>query len=608
MMLLIFIQVALVVISISCLIFCTWSCRRKYGYSKIPDEENVSDKLTRDRKFQRLALKEALCQFFLNMSRKYTFVEQLDDIGCRLGRSWFIVKEVKSEKKLLILTKKSSDCFLSLTPSTIQLLRDLFEPLSKHPYIYAINDIDVLAQKPFVFVVEPFNSKGTLKDLIYKRKPREVWVGKYRTQGKALSVVEIKTYGQQILKAMLFLHSKGIPTNGHVHCGNIFVKKGVCRISGYEQAILGFKSRLQPRLSKLLKKNKYAIDTLCFGHLLFEMSYGQELFDAKPGKLHFEYCSRSEEVGEILKFVFGNNDSSYPDLNEILAHRFFQGYTTLDPIDSDSIFFKPQVTRSILKPFKKYFKKMKRKSIKDRSEEGKEAVESPELMKKSHVTYDPEEEKISNPILLKRPVEIVVTSPEHSLSDEASLDLSKAVKYDVSSQELEYDPSMDTESRPSDAMKHDSSGDQRKRSLFGVEALMDSIKQAIQQRHDVLEQSEDEANSRRSSFSSTSSDTHTSPLTSESQNLSTSKNLPDKPSLSKKPFITKSDSLPQQKTLPSHPKTTPSMPKAPPVSSILHRNDGNQGNKSERQNLLKSIIEGRTLRRTVTNDRSAPRV
>lgn len=227
---------------------------------------------------------------------------------------------------------------------------------------------------------------------------------------------------------------------------------------------------------------------------------------------------------------------------------------------------------------------------------------------RSHVTYDPEEEKISNPILLKRPVEIVVTSPEHSLSDEASLDLSKAVKYDVSSQELEYDPSMDTETRPSDAMKHDSSGDQRKRSLFGVEALMDSIKQAIQQRHDVLEQSEDEANSRRSSFSSTSSDTHTSPLTSESQNLSTSKNLPDKPSLSKKPFITKSDSLPQQKTLPSHSKTTPYMPKAPPVSSILHRNDGNQGNKSERQNLLKSIIEGRTLRRTVTNDRSAPRV
>ena len=35
------------------------------------------------------------------------------------------------------------------------------------------------------------------------------------------------------------------------------------------------------------------------GHLLYEMSYGQELFDAKPGKLHFEYCSRSVEVGEV---------------------------------------------------------------------------------------------------------------------------------------------------------------------------------------------------------------------------------------------------------------------------------------------------------------------
>ena len=52
-------------------------------------------------------------------------------IGCRLGRSWFIVKESKSDKKLLVLTKKSSECRLSLTPTTIQLLNDLFEPLSK---------------------------------------------------------------------------------------------------------------------------------------------------------------------------------------------------------------------------------------------------------------------------------------------------------------------------------------------------------------------------------------------------------------------------------------------------------------------------------------------
>jgi hypothetical protein len=52
-------------------------------------------------------------------------------LGCRLGRSWFIVKETKSEKKLLVLTKKSSDCCLSLTPTTIQLLRDLFGPLSR---------------------------------------------------------------------------------------------------------------------------------------------------------------------------------------------------------------------------------------------------------------------------------------------------------------------------------------------------------------------------------------------------------------------------------------------------------------------------------------------
>ena len=34
-----------------------FSCRRKRGYTSIPDEENVSEKLTRDKEFQRLALK-----------------------------------------------------------------------------------------------------------------------------------------------------------------------------------------------------------------------------------------------------------------------------------------------------------------------------------------------------------------------------------------------------------------------------------------------------------------------------------------------------------------------------------------------------------------------
>ena len=39
------------------LIAISISCRRKHGYLSIPDEENVSEKLTRDKEFQRMALK-----------------------------------------------------------------------------------------------------------------------------------------------------------------------------------------------------------------------------------------------------------------------------------------------------------------------------------------------------------------------------------------------------------------------------------------------------------------------------------------------------------------------------------------------------------------------
>ena len=43
--------------TISYLFDVFFSCRRKRGYTSIPDEENVSEKLTRDKEFQRLALK-----------------------------------------------------------------------------------------------------------------------------------------------------------------------------------------------------------------------------------------------------------------------------------------------------------------------------------------------------------------------------------------------------------------------------------------------------------------------------------------------------------------------------------------------------------------------
>ena len=47
----------------------------------------------------------------------------------------------------------------------------------QHPYIYPVTDIGVLAQKPFVFVVEPFHKNGTLKDLIYKVHVWNIYIG-----------------------------------------------------------------------------------------------------------------------------------------------------------------------------------------------------------------------------------------------------------------------------------------------------------------------------------------------------------------------------------------------------------------------------------------------
>lgn len=83
----------------------------------------------------------------------------------------------------------------------------------QHPFIMPIeyvasNDSGALA-------VRNFYAKGSLKDLLYGTSPKNLFMQKYgnptgRGRGP-MSIKDIAIYGRQILEALQFLHSKGLP-------------------------------------------------------------------------------------------------------------------------------------------------------------------------------------------------------------------------------------------------------------------------------------------------------------------------------------------------------------------------------------------------------------
>ena len=207
------------------------------------------------------------------------------------------------------------------------------------------------------------------------------------------------------------------------------------------------------------------------------------------------------------------------------------------------------------------------------------------------VSYEAETETISNPILRKQ----ALSSSNDVPSTPTYVPSSPPQTPPVYSAAPEIQPEKQLEA----------SRDEPARPLFGVDALMDSIKQAIQKRHDALENSDaSEASSRRSSFSSTSAPNSPAPpnVPEKSQLSPTKPSVPSKPPPPAKPPVPrKSEGRDTHKVPPPAPKAPP----APPSKSSI----GFQPKKgSARSELLKSIVQGSTLRKSVTNDRSAPRV
>lgn len=214
----------------------------------------------------------------------------------------------------------------------------------QHPYIEPVKY--ATCNENGVLVVRKFYKHGTLKDQICVAPcPKKPYLAKYGNpkERKALPLEDIAKYGIQILEALKFLQSKGLPY-GHLHSGNIVIYEGSVRLLDIENFICGVPSFYRPffvQHSKLYSLE--TIDVYCFGHVLYEMFMSTPLQESQARQI-ISNCPDSFK--QLLESILSKEACKVglPTLDSLLQHQFFKDYfynrSLSSPTSSGSTYFK----------------------------------------------------------------------------------------------------------------------------------------------------------------------------------------------------------------------------------------------------------------------------
>ncbi|XP_018321403.1 PX domain-containing protein kinase-like protein [Agrilus planipennis] len=246
----------------------------------------------------------------------------LDDIGWRIRKHYYQVRNKNTPKneKLASWTEYGPDKYLSEKD-----MQAVFKSLSlmQHPFVQPIDLC--LCTDVGGLVVRPFFKDGSLRDILYDSKPKQPFMKKYGNS-KAhnhLDNAQIALYGRQILEAIKFLHDKGLPY-GHLHASNILIDEGRAKLLDIENGILGVPSYYRPYFMQHRKIfSLQSIDVYCFGHTLYEMTFGVPLRDISLNELPGE-CS--PELKKVLESILSAEacKTGLPTIENLLSMPFFQ--------------------------------------------------------------------------------------------------------------------------------------------------------------------------------------------------------------------------------------------------------------------------------------------
>ncbi|XP_071960342.1 PX domain-containing protein kinase-like protein isoform X2 [Antedon mediterranea] len=309
-------------------------------------------------------------------------VEPLKDIGWRLRKSYFMVRPKDQPKVKQVLAWSDFGPDKTLVDKDLVGLMKLL-PTLQHPFIYPVTYAS--ANESGGLAIRTFHATGTLRDFICKAKPKFHFLRKYCKPKSftAFNLMNIKTYGRQILEALKFLKEKGFPY-GHLHASNVMLEGNTCRLLDIENSLLGLPSYYRMYFTQFKKINTMeAVDVYCFGHLLYEMVQGEQLNAATKDDFP---QTISAPIKSVLESILNTESckSKLPSIDELIADPLFSDV----PMPGGD---RPQFR--IPSKLKESVKLFQENGIEKRLKEEQKQISSHRRITKAHAHHNSAEEK-----------------------------------------------------------------------------------------------------------------------------------------------------------------------------------------------------------------------
>ncbi|XP_077547496.1 slowpoke binding protein isoform X1 [Haemaphysalis longicornis] len=337
----IFALMALAAIAVWAILRCRYP---RHEYLALDNESSfVSDRLELSRKLRGdIDRNEALinCQYYLRGSTRYFLRYQLCNIGSRMDRHWFVVRDSATRtERLLTVTALPDACPLRHSPCQVRPgLLEIFLGL-QHPYVHPVLDIDikVLAERPHVVVVSPLNDVGSLKDLIYH--VQRGLAGEVPSAGDGPAGAAGAAAGQADSRGPALPPREGLPgllqpPPGQRHpaerrrqapCAlSQCLHTGPPRPACWALAEGGRCTANAAGLGCTGRGECHEVPLLDPGHALFEMAAGYEMSTTKPTDKNYNDVEHCPEVYQVLRFIFESGNHHYPTLEEVAMLDFFR--------------------------------------------------------------------------------------------------------------------------------------------------------------------------------------------------------------------------------------------------------------------------------------------
>jgi PX domain-containing protein kinase-like protein len=164
---------------------------------------------------------------------------------------------------------------------------------------------------------------------------------KYSVQKKyqTFPIDTFKQIAKRLLLTIQFIHSKGL-FHGHLHTGNVLYEASTnsIKLTDMLNSLLGLPYFYRPYVLQYKKiQNMEQVDVYGFGHVLYEMYYGQQML-ASSSKLDFNDCT-NRELKHVLDLILSEDllvKQGPPTLSQLLELPFFKYTNLVDELPTSS--------------------------------------------------------------------------------------------------------------------------------------------------------------------------------------------------------------------------------------------------------------------------------